>query len=156
MTPIGQALRHVQPNEYESIFSSDKSLIKVHSYGGDILQYADHVNKLATAVMTDDDFDHDTLLRKRSNPYVRNLFISTDGEAIDPIEGAIALRKASIRLGDGLALRSMHPDLGVNTFHNCQTAIKILKDLDGFFKESSFGYYDYRTQESGTVYFWET
>lgn len=152
--PIGRALRTVTPIDYASTYSSDKSLLRSFVYGGDVNEFTKQVSQLADALLLDKSFNHDWLIDNRSEQYVRDIFTSRNGEFIDPVSAIIGLKGESIRLADGLELRAKHPELGVHTFNNLQTARLILTDIDKFFKESCDGYREYRTLRSGPIHFW--
>lgn len=150
---IGELLRRVVPQEYVDIYSSDKSTFSAHVYGGDVLEYASLISQVSNALLTDSSFDHDRLLEKRANMYVRDIFVGSDMKVIDPIAGIMELKKQAIRLSDGLELRDLKPSLGIHTYQNSLTAHMLLRDLDEFFKESSLVYQEYRTLRGGNVYF---
>lgn len=154
--PIGKAFRRITPREYATIFSSDKSIMRGPAYGGDVNEYTKYVSELADALLSDKPFNHNNLVDNRAEVYIRDLFIDKTGEPIEPVNGISRLKDQSIRLADGLELRSLHPHLGLHTHHNSNTARMVLKDLDVFFKESCIDYQEYRTDRRGSVHFWET
>lgn len=153
---IGNAFRQVMPSDFASIFSSDKSIMRGPAYGGDVIEYANYVSQVADALLLDKPFNHNNLVNNRADVYIRDLFINQFGNPIDPVKGIVELKTQSIRLADGYTLRTLHPNLGVNTYHNTNTAIMVLKDLDVFFKESCLDYQKYRTDPRGSFHFWET
>lgn len=106
--------------------------------------------------MCDELFDHDALMRRRSEGYLRNMFMNRQGELILPLDAMTRFKEAALRLADGLELRNLRPGQGIHVHQNRNTVITVLKDLDSFFMESNIDYKEHRAYRGGTIHFGES
>lgn len=130
-----------------SVFSSDNSLLSCFTYGDDIYDLIRYTKEVADRLLLDENIKHDQLLDLRRITMVRSLFIGRDGSFPDVQEMLTELRKHTLRLSEGLELRTRNPELGVYTFKNLPTATMVFEDLDAFYREL---YYEYRLQRTNT------
>lgn len=143
----------VNPDSFNDIYSSDKSLIRAIAYGGDISEFTNLVRTVADHLLLDTYHNRDNLMKRRGTVYVRDLFIDSEGKPINPAYGVFYLLEQAKRLADALELRNTRPELGLHTTLNSQTARTVLMDIDEFFKESDSDYEKYRADRGGTVYY---
>lgn len=127
-----------------NVFSSENSLKAVYSYG-DIYDNIRTVKLALEGLMMDNRLDFDNITKSRDITFLRNVFISKEGDFPDVMETVSALKKETIKLIDGYVLRKQCVHLGIYTLYNLPTVEFILLDLDSFFSEL---FDDYRNNYS--------